>query len=78
MAIPLNLPWNDKEMRLDPDGRADLQPVYQGFAAPPHNGDAVTSENIWLIYKFTYGAGGDITRRQIRMKKSWDNRATIF
>ena len=74
MQISLNLLYNDYEMRQDPDGRSDLQPVYQFFAPA----ETPTSENRWIGFKFTYGAGGDITRRQVRLKISWDNRATAF
>lgn len=75
MANPaLNLLYNDYEMRMDIDGRADLQPVYQYFAPS----ETPTDEKRWTGFKFSYGASGDITRRQIRFKVAWDDRATSF
>ena len=70
---PLNLTFNDYEMRLSTT-RSDLQPEYQGYAVL----ETPTSANVWTIYKFTYGTDGDLQRRQVRFKINWDNRATSF
>lgn len=74
MKFPIQTAWNEHEMRVDANGRSDLQPVYQGFATP---GTSV-SDNGWTLYFFEYGAGGDIQRRSIVFKKDWTNRANHF
>lgn len=73
MPRPVNLEFNDYEFRIS-TARADLQPEYQGFA----QAESATTANVWTIYKFTYAAGGDITRRQIVFKRAWDDRTTAF
>lgn len=76
MASPtLNIPWNDKEMRLDYDSQTDGQPKYQGFA--PQGSD--TSKAMWTLYRFTYetlGGNRVVNRREVKFKCVWDNRAT--
>lgn len=67
------LGWNEYEMRLSTT-RSDLQPEYQGFAVP----ESATTALVWTIYKYTYGAGGDITRRQLVFKQAWDSRTSVF
>jgi len=72
-GFPQILGWNEHEMRLDADGRADGQPVYQYFAAP---GTATSAEQ-WTGYKYTY-SGSNMTRRELKFKVAWDNRTTEF
>lgn len=63
--IPTNL-----QLRLDYGTRTDGQPLYQGFA--PRG--LATSNDGWLLYKFTYDASNNMTLRQIAYN-SWDLRA---
>lgn len=74
MATPLNLPWNDKDYQIDYGSRTDGQPVYHGFAVAGSKNE----DSVWTIYKFTYNASGNATRRQIVYKKDWTNRASHF
>ena len=71
-TFPLNIGWNDKEMRLDYGARTDGQPVYQGFA-PSGIG---TADAFWTLYAFTYDGSNFVTRRQIKHRAVWDNRST--
>jgi len=50
-----------QKMRLDYGERTDGQPDYQGFAPA---GLAEGTDG-WLIYKFTYNVGGNLTQRDI-------------
>ena len=74
MPEPLTLPYNDKELRIDYDGRTDGQGVYIGFAAP----ETPTSEARWTIQKFTFDGSNNVTRRQLRYKIAWDSRTSSF
>ena len=77
MAHERNLPWNDCEEVLDLGSRTDGQMDYQGFAPA----GTKTSDNGWTIYKFTFTTVGGMdvmTRRQVKLKGVWDNRATYF
>jgi hypothetical protein len=64
--IPSNM-----QMRCDYQGRTDGQPVYLGFA--PRG--LTSSEDGWLIQKYTYDVNNQATLRQIAYD-SWDDRAT--
>jgi len=73
-TFPINIALFDQQMRVDANGRSDLQPVFQ-FFSPPGTG----VDELWTVgYKFTYGSGGDLTRRQVVFKKNWTDRANHF
>lgn len=48
--------------------------IYQGFN-PIFN--ALTSASDWRIYKYTWDASGNPTRKQGPLTGSWDNRASL-
>jgi len=70
---PLNVIGIDsKDVRYDPD---DTLPTYIGINQISY--DASTSDNTWIIYKFTY-SNNQVTRVQKQINVSWDDRATIW
>lgn len=66
----LNEVYNFAEVRFDAD---DSAPIYIG--KNPTLG-AATSDEGWLIYKFTY-SGSNVTRIQ-KARGKWDERAGLF
>lgn len=69
-----NLPYDLMEYRVDYTGRTDGQPVYQAWGAP----GLKDSENGWTILKSTYDGSNNLTKKQVRVKGIYDNRATYF
>ena len=68
-----HVPFNEKEMRIDYDGRTDGQPVFQAFAP----GETPITTKLWIIFKFTY-VSNQVTRRQVVFKKAWSDRSSLF
>jgi len=66
MDIPHNL-----QMRLDYTGTPTGQPLYMGYGAR----SLASSDDGWIIYKFTYDGSDFVTLRQTAYD-SWDNRAS--
>lgn len=62
---------NDLQIKVDPDGRSDNQPVYVGFAP---KGLATSSEG-WLLWKITYDSFGDFSYKQVAYD-DYDSRAS--
>ena len=60
------------QIRLDYGARTDSNPVYVGYAK---RGFA-TSDDVWMIYEFTYDASARITLKQTAIDDAWDDRAT--
>lgn len=67
----------DGEEILDLGARTDGQMDYQGHAPA----GSKTSDNAWVIYKFTYTTVGSMDvmiRRQVILKGVWDDRSSYF
>ena len=60
------------QFRADYVARTDGQPIFLGFARKGR----LTSEDAWLIYKFTYDVNDQVTLRQ-SAKGTWDDRAAL-
>lgn len=62
----------DTQFQADYSARTDGQPVYLGYAV---KGKA-TSDDAWMVYKFTYDVNNQCTIRQTAYGV-WTNRASL-
>lgn len=62
----------DIQIQADYDVRTDGQPIYLGYAIA----GKATSDNAWMIYKFTYDASNQMTVKQTSYG-TWTGRAAL-
>lgn len=70
--LPVETNPPPKDVRYD---SSDDVPDYIGLHFESYNAD--TSENKWIVYKFTY-SGINVTRIQKRTDVAWDDRSRLF
>lgn len=62
----------DTQIQADYDVRTDAQPVYLGYAII----GKATSDDAWMIYKFTYDGSNQMTVKQTAYG-TWTGRASL-
>lgn len=74
MALPLNLPYDEKYVQFDYLARTDGNPVYAGYSVP----GAADNASAWTIKKFTYDENNQCTKIEVVFKSRWDLRTSLF
>lgn len=59
------------DVKYEVDGSGNI--IYEGLYPP----GAATSDNTWVIARYTYDGSNNLTDAKIRQKIAWDDRASI-